>query len=139
VILWSKDSAIAKEVGAIQQPKRMAWKTALQFTVVTGVGLAGWFTGILTERRERSKTTCECSCINQNTGDNLLSKIKGMPGLPIFGTVSAASSPENKLSILGSDLVPLESSPVQSKPNRVPQVNKYIFIYIPLRRTWIIL
>jgi len=73
-------------------------------------------------RDKLRQSTCGCTCVNPNGPDNLLHKLKGMPGLPIFGTVSAASSPENKLSVLGSDLVPFESSPVSSKPSRVSQV-----------------
>jgi hypothetical protein len=102
--------------------KQMAWKLTVQVTSLACVGLGGWFTRVLTERRQLRQSTCDCSRINQNSPDNLLHKLKGMPGLPIFGTVSAASSPENKLAVLESDLVPFESSPVSSKPSRVSQV-----------------
>jgi hypothetical protein len=117
----------------------MAWKIALQVTALTGVGLGGWFTGILTERWKLRQTTCEYPCITENTED-LLCKIKRMPGLPICGTVSAASSPENKLSILENDLVPLETSPVPRKPSRVSQVNSSSsdFRFFLLREMWII-
>jgi hypothetical protein len=100
----------------------MAWKTSVQVTSLVFVGLGGWFTGILTERRTLRQSTCYCSCVNQSRPDNLLHKLKGMPGLPIFGTVSAASSPGNKLNVLENDVVSLGSSPVASKPSRVSQV-----------------
>ena len=93
----------------------MALKFAIQVASLTTVGLGGWIAGILTERMKLQQSTCD-------RPDDLLDKLKGMPGLPIFGTVSAASSPENKLSVLGSDLVSFESSPVSSKPSRVSQV-----------------
>jgi hypothetical protein len=96
----------------------MAWKITVQITSLACIGLGGWFTGILTERRKLQQRTCDCSCDNLN---NLLHNLKAMPGLPIYGTVSAAS-PAN---VLGSDLVPVESSPASSKPSRVSQV-KYI-------------
>jgi hypothetical protein len=102
----------------------MARRSTLQVVALTGAGLGGWFTGILTERWKLTQNTCKCSCVNQNNGDDLLHKIKRLPGLPIFGTVSAAF-PENKLSVSENELVPLESSPVPSKPTRVSQV-KYI-------------
>jgi len=104
----------------------MAWKSAAQVTLLTSVGLGSWFTGILTERWRLRRTTCECLCVNQSTEDDLLlHKVKRMPGLPIFGTVSAASPPEYKLPISGKDLVPVESFPVPSKPRRISQ-GKYI-------------
>jgi hypothetical protein len=95
----------------------------LQVALLTVVGVGGWFSGILRERRKLRQITCECPCIKENTED-LLCKIKRMPGLPVFGTVSAASSPENKLSVLENDLVPPETSPVPRKPSRVSQVNR---------------
>lgn len=96
----------------------MAWKMTVQITSLACVGLGGCFIGILTERMKLRQSTC----VNLNSPDSVLHKLKGIPGLPIFGTVSAASSPENKLSVLGSDLVPFESSPLSSKPSRVSQV-----------------
>ncbi|XP_021932348.1 endonuclease G, mitochondrial-like [Zootermopsis nevadensis] len=104
----------------------MTVKLTLQVISLTGVGVGGWFSGILTERWKQRQTTCECQCINENTEDDLLCKIKRMPGLPIFGTVSAAS-PENKLSVLENDFVSRESSPVPRKPSRVSQIMKYGF------------
>jgi endonuclease G len=105
----------------------MAWKITVQITSLACVGLGGCFIGILTERMKLQQNTCDCTCVNRNCPDNLLHKLKGMPGLPIFGTVSAVSSPENKLSGLGSDLAPFESSPLSSKPSRVSQIMKFGF------------
>lgn len=107
----------------------MTVKLTLQVISLTGVGVGGWFSGILTERWKQRQTTCECQCINENTEDDLLCKIKRMPGLPIFGTVSAAS-PENKLSVLENDFVSRESSPVPRKPSRVSQVNSFFYATI---------
>lgn len=104
----------------------MAWKTTLQVTALAGAGLVGWFTGNLTERWKLSQNTCKCLRVNQNYEDYLLHEIKRMPGLPIFGTVSAAS-PENKPSITEMELVPMESSPVASKSSRVSEIMKYGF------------
>lgn len=100
---------------------QMAWKSTLQVTTLATAGLVGWFTGSLTERWKLTQNTCKCICVNQNNEADLLHEIRRMPGLPIFGTVSAAS-PENKLSITEKELVPLESSPIPSKSTRVSEV-----------------
>jgi hypothetical protein len=98
----------------------MAYKSTLKVTALASAGLVGWFTGNLTERWKLTQNTCKCVCVNENN-EGLLHGMRGMPGLPIFGTVSAAS-PENKPSIAEMELVPLESSPVPSKSSRVSEV-----------------
>jgi hypothetical protein len=99
----------------------MAWKNTIQVTALASAGLIGWFTGNLNERWKLTQNACKCVCFNENDEDDLLREIRRMPGLPIFGTVSAAS-PENKPSITERELVPLESSPVPSKSTRVSEV-----------------
>jgi hypothetical protein len=99
----------------------MAWKYIFRFTALAGTAFGGWFAGSLTERYKVTQNSCKRLCFNQNDEDCLLHEIRRMPGLPIFGTVSAAS-PANKPSVME---VPLESSPVTSKSTRVSEV-KYI-------------
>jgi hypothetical protein len=96
----------------------MAWKYTIQFTALSGTLLGGWFAGSLTERWKVTQNASKCMWSYQSNEDRLLHEIKRMPGLPIFGTVSAAS-PANKPSIME---VPLESSPVPSKSTRVSEV-----------------
>jgi hypothetical protein len=108
-------------VGGVSLFNQMAWKSTLQVTALASAGLVGWFTSNLTERWKLTQNTCTCVCVNQNNEDDLLHGIRRMPGLPIFGTVSAASQ-ENKPTITEKELVPLESSPVPSKSIRVSEV-----------------
>lgn len=59
---------------------------ALKITALTSVGLGGWFAGQLFEKWKHVRE-------NRDSQTSLLSQIsiKNMPGLPIFGTVSAAT------------------------------------------------
>ncbi|PNF21902.1 Endonuclease G, mitochondrial [Cryptotermes secundus] len=104
----------------------MAWKSNFRVTALATAGLIGFFTGNFTERWKLTQNAWKCLHVNQNDEDDLLHEIRRMPGLPIFGTVSAAS-PGNKPSITEKELVPLESSPVPSKSIRVSEIMKYGF------------
>lgn len=99
----------------------MAWKSNFQVTAVATAGLIGFFIGNITERWKLTQNACKCVHVNENDEGDLLHEIRRMPGLPIFGTVSAAS-PGNKPSITEKELVPLESFPVPSKSIRVSEV-----------------
>lgn len=92
------------------------WRTTLRFTAIAGVGLGGWLIGSISERGKYNKENSlaidyECEC-------NYERKLSQMPGLPIFGTVSAASPIDKKLTNLPAD----HPSIVPSSASRVSQV-----------------
>ncbi|KAL6258872.1 hypothetical protein P5V15_010817 [Pogonomyrmex californicus] len=88
-------------------------RVTFNLTALTSVGLGGWYLGKFSEQRRYSK---------DNETDGLsASQIRNMPGLPLFGTVSAATP-----------LVPAENdhnmgSKVSSTAMRVSQIMKFGF------------
>lgn len=76
----------------------MAFKSILSLTVVSGIS---WYAGSYIERHKLLNNSCE------------INKIKKLPALPIFGTVSAAS--------------PIPYKQEQSNVSRVGQIMKYGF------------
>ncbi|TGZ55954.1 Endonuclease G, mitochondrial [Temnothorax longispinosus] len=82
-------------------------------TALTSVGMGGWYLGKFSEQRRYSKDN-ETSVLSAT-------HIRSMPGLPLFGTVSAATP-----------LTPAESdhdmgSKVSSTVTRVSQIMKFGF------------
>jgi len=85
-------------------------RIAFNLTALTSVGLGGWCLGKFSEQRQYSKDN-ETSVLSEV-------RIRNMPGLPLFGTVSAATP-----------LTPAESnhdmgSKVSSTVTRVSQVSE---------------
>lgn len=85
-------------------------KIAFNLTALTSVGLGGWCLGKYSEQRRYSRDN-ETSLLSAT-------RIRNMPGLPLFGTVSAATP-----------LTPAESnydmgSKMSSTATRVSQVSK---------------
>ncbi|XP_069696350.1 endonuclease G, mitochondrial [Periplaneta americana] len=110
------------------------WKCSVQIITLTGVGVGGWFTGVITERWKRSHTKCECECDSDTQANrrDVTRGIKRMPGLPIFGTVSAASLPQTKLLTLDDELGSAKPDPgspdhASNKANRISQIMKHGF------------
>ncbi|XP_012537296.2 endonuclease G, mitochondrial [Monomorium pharaonis] len=88
-------------------------RAAFNLTALTSVALGGWYLGKFSEQRRYSEDneTCRLSA----------ARIHNMPGLPVFGTVSAATP-----------LTPAESnynmgSKVSSNVTRVSQIMKFGF------------
>lgn len=81
---------------------------ALKITALTSVGLGGWFAGQLFEKWKHVKK-------NRESQTSLLSElsIKNMPGLPIFGTVSAATP-----------MLPLENKVEPGSPSLSPNASR---------------
>jgi len=85
-------------------------RIAFNLTALSSVGLGGWCLGKFSEQRRYSKDN-ETSVLSEV-------RIRNMPGLPLFGTVSAATP-----------LTPAESnydmgSKVSSTVTRVSQVSE---------------
>ena len=89
----------------------------LKVSTISTIGLGGWYLGKYSEQKQH---------LNREIGDSRTSifsnvDIKGMPGLPLFGTVSAATA-----------FVPAESeinmgSKLSSTAPRVSEIMKYGF------------
>lgn len=84
----------------------MAYRKVLNTTVVGSVALASWYLGSYVERN---------NILQQLKSDNNLYNLKPFPGLPIFGTVSAAA------------VVPYSQKVEVSNTNRVAQIMKHGF------------
>lgn len=95
-------------------------KVILKVSTLSTVGFGGWYLGKYTEQNR------QLNAENGNSGTCILSNIniKQMPGLPLFGTVSAATS-----------FVPAESETnmgprLSSTVTRVSEVSKHYLNYI---------
>ncbi|XP_011869319.1 PREDICTED: endonuclease G, mitochondrial [Vollenhovia emeryi] len=84
---------------------------ALNLAALTSVGMGGWYLGKFSEQRRYST----------DSGTSVLSAVQNMPGLPLFGTVSAATpfTPSEKSCDMGSNL--------SSIATRVSQIMKFGF------------
>lgn len=85
-------------------------RIAFNLTALTSVGLGGWYLGKFSEQRQYPK--------DNETRVLSTERIRSVPGLPLFGTVSAATP-----------LTPVESnhdmgSEVSSTATRVSQVGE---------------
>lgn len=89
---------------------------ALKITAISSVGLGGWFAGQFFEKSKHAREKCE-------SPTSLMSEIcvKNMPGLPIFGTVSAATP------MLPSEIKSNPGSTVSTTASRVSQIMKFGF------------
>ncbi|PSN35568.1 Endonuclease G [Blattella germanica] len=103
----------------------MAWKATLQISTITGVGIAGLFAGIATEKWKQTSNKCKCECVSR-IHENPLQHIKRLPGLPIFGTVSAATVIDKKPA-LSNEISTVESTPIQSSASRVSEIMRFGF------------
>ncbi|OXU19627.1 hypothetical protein TSAR_001220 [Trichomalopsis sarcophagae] len=101
-----------------------SWKSVLKLSsLTTGAGLAGWFAGKNYERHWGAAGQ-QLLRLQENDGRRSIAfgtNVKSMPGLPIFGTVSAASPivPVDDSADMGAKLAVPES--------RVSQIMKYGF------------
>ncbi|XP_014214700.1 endonuclease G, mitochondrial [Copidosoma floridanum] len=99
-----------------------SWRGLMKLSSVTGAGLAGWFAG---KHYERHVVGVE----HQPRRSSFLSaaNVKSMPGLPIFGSVSAASP----LPPTDSNTVDVDHNNMGSKlsttGSRLSQIMKYGF------------
>lgn len=91
-----------------------SWKSVLKLSsLTTGAGLAGWFAGKNYERHWGSAGQ-QLLRLQENDGRRSIAfetNVKSMPGLPIFGTVSAASPiiPVDESADMGAKLAVPES------------------------------
>ncbi|EAT38534.1 AAEL009589-PA [Aedes aegypti] len=101
----------------------MSTKLASRFLVLSSVGIGSYFVGSFVERRKTidlpvcHRETETFDYVNEQGAGSFLREIVSKPGLPIFGTVSAASP------------IPAEqkSSAVPANVSRVGQIMKYGF------------
>lgn len=86
-------------------------RVAFHLTALTSVGVGGWYMGKFSEQRQYSKDN-ETSVLS-------VTQIRNMPGLPLFGTVSAAT-PFTPAESYDNDM----GSKVSSNITRVSQVGE---------------
>jgi len=86
------------------------------FTTLASVGLGGWCLGKYSEQKRDENQ-------NQDNGTSILStvRIRKMPGLPLYGTVSAATPLKTAENNLGM------GSKLSSAATRVSQVINMIY------------
>ncbi|XP_078036278.1 endonuclease G, mitochondrial [Augochlora pura] len=92
-------------------------KVILNVSTLTTVGFSGWYIGKYSEQKKHLNEGDECQAgIFSNIN------IKGMPGLPLFGTVSAATAfvPKEAVTQMGPKLS-------TSTATRVSEIMKYGF------------
>ena len=86
--------------------------------------IGGFCAGIAAERWHQNNQEYKCNCFN-HVEYNSIGRIRNLPGLPIFGTVSAASVLDTKISTLDSEISNIKPSPVQSNSSRISEVIIY--------------
>ena len=101
----------------------------MKFVTVTSVAIGGYLAGLATEKLYRSSNV-EFER-NGNLTFNYDNNLLPMPGLPIFGTVSAASMVPAKASFNEPKGIP--SEPSQNAP-RISQVSNKIVICLMKNR-----
>jgi hypothetical protein len=69
----------------------------MKFVTVTSVAIGGYLAGLATEKFYRSSSV-DLESTDGNSTSNHKNNLLPMPGLPIFGTVSAASMVPSKVS-----------------------------------------
>lgn len=86
-------------------------QVAFNLTTLSSVGLGGWYLGKLSEQKRYSN--------EKDNETSILSRIpiRSMPGLPLFGTVSAATS------LTSAESIREMGSKVSSIATRVSQVS----------------
>nr|CAD7457962.1 unnamed protein product [Timema tahoe] len=99
---------------------RMAWKTSFQVTTLLGASIGSWFVGYSFQKTPHKSHFCS-SC--DDALDESFCGRKHFPALPIFGSVSAASPIEKKLTSSEENAVPH----VPSTTNRVSQIMRFGF------------
>ncbi|GAB1868116.1 Endonuclease [Camponotus japonicus] len=90
-------------------------QVAFNLTTLSSVGLGGWYLGKLSEQKRYSN--------EKDNETSILSRIpiRSMPGLPLFGTVSAATS------LTSAESIREMGSKVSSIATRVSQIMKFGF------------
>nr|CAD7587988.1 unnamed protein product [Timema genevievae] len=113
---WHCLHSISKKQSAIIL-HRMAWKTSFQVTTLLGASIGSWFAGYSFQKTPHKSHYCS-SC--DDALDESFCERKHFPALPIFGSVSAASPIEKKLTSSEENAVPH----VPLTTNRVSQMMK---------------